>query len=131
MMTMFNYNRKDANFNTIIDECLALFEENIEGQSADYKERNKILNAAIAKYAVSGTRFESMFEEKGVEIFKDPRVTKMQKFAITTTLLFPNILTPHFLPLRRSFTTSSSRKSVRLVGVKQRNSKLLRTNFIR
>lgn len=76
MMTMFNYNRKDADFNEIIDECLALFNENIEGQSADYKERNKILNAAIAKYAVSGTRFESMFEEKGVEIFKDPRVTK-------------------------------------------------------
>ena len=61
MMTMFNYNRKDADFNEIIDECLALFSENIEGQSADYKERNKILNAAIAKYAVSGTRFESMF----------------------------------------------------------------------
>ena len=52
MMTMFNYNRKDADFNEIIDECLALLSENIEGQSADYKERNKILNAAIAKYAV-------------------------------------------------------------------------------
>lgn len=31
MMTMFNYNRKDADFNTILDECLALFNENIEG----------------------------------------------------------------------------------------------------
>lgn len=76
-MTMFNYNKGDETFNSLVDEVLELSSYCMKGEKpADYDERARNLNAAIARYAVSGTRLESQYEEKGLDMFKSPRVVR-------------------------------------------------------
>lgn len=77
MFEVYNYNRADDQFNDIIDEAIELSTYRMTGElPADMDERDKALNAAIARYAVEGTRFESKFEKEGVAMFKSPVVTK-------------------------------------------------------
>ena len=80
MFEVYNYHRGEAAFNDIVDEAVELamyrYNESEKGLPSDYEERSRNLNEAVARYAVSGTRFEKQFEEKGIELFKSPVVTK-------------------------------------------------------
>lgn len=75
MLRMFNYRKSDDNFNAIVDGTLELGVARFEGKNVpDYKEKNSNLLNAMGKQMVEGTRYEEMFEEKGLEIFKNPNV---------------------------------------------------------
>lgn len=77
MMTMYSYKHGTQEFNDIIDEAkfFAIAKMNKE-VIADLAERVANHDAAIVRYCVAGTRFEKEFEEKGLEICKDPRFQK-------------------------------------------------------
>ena len=79
MLTVFNYNKSsDGMFNDIVDGVNELVRYNLTGinDRKAYDELNKTINDNIAKYAVSGTRYESMFESQGAEVLKDARVAR-------------------------------------------------------
>ena len=61
MFTAYNYNSKDEQFNNIIDTAIKLTKESYEGiVNPNRLEEVKVLNQAICKYALQGTRYESM-----------------------------------------------------------------------
>ena len=76
-MKMFNYRKRDDAFNYIVDETVAFAAAQMNGKEVDNKsERLANLNEAVIKYCLAGTRYESLYEEKGAAAFKDPRVIK-------------------------------------------------------
>lgn len=76
-MMMFNYNKGEDSFNDIVDEILELSSYCMNNNKpADYEERARNVNSAVARYAVSNTRFEKKFEEQGVEMFKSPQIVR-------------------------------------------------------
>ena len=77
MFTAYSYNSKDADFNNIIDTAIKLTKESYEGISNPNRtEEVKVLNAAICKYALQGTRYETLENAslKNPQINKDPIV---------------------------------------------------------
>lgn len=58
MFTAYNYRAKDEAFNNIIDTAVKLTRESYEGiTNPNRAEELKVLNAAICKYALQGTRY--------------------------------------------------------------------------
>lgn len=77
MMEMFNYNRKDQDFNDIIDEAVAFAAAQLEGRTiADKDARLKSLNNSLVRHITKDTRYEAMFTTEGTAMMKDPRVYK-------------------------------------------------------
>lgn len=83
MVEMFNYHRGEASFNDIVDEAVELamyrYNEKEKALPADFEERDRNLNEAVARYAVQGTRFEEKFEKEGISIYKSPIVTRNEE----------------------------------------------------
>lgn len=76
-MTMFNYRHGSEAFNDNVEETVAFAAAQLEGkilENAD--ERKKNLCYSVSKDMLSGTRYEKLFEEKGLDAMKDPRVIK-------------------------------------------------------
>lgn len=77
MLKMFNYNKKDEAFNDLIDESVFFAAAQLNGEVIANKEaRLEELNKGMVKYALTGTRYESLYESIGLEAMKDPRVQK-------------------------------------------------------
>ena len=77
MFEVYSYNRGEEAFNDLVDEAIELASFCMKDEKpADYDERSKTLNEGIARYCVTGTRFESKFEKEGLAMFKSPVVTK-------------------------------------------------------
>lgn len=99
MMTMYNYRRKDEEFNDLIEEIRAFAAAELEGSVIENKEeRIANLNTGIVKYCVSGTRYESRFESEGTEIMKDPRVQKNSDVIENYNAVIAEIINP-ILPM--------------------------------
>lgn len=78
MRKYFNYHREryDEEFNNLVDGALELARTTFEGKKAsDYEDKNKTLLEGIAKFCVTHTPFEALYEDKGLAIFNRPTVT--------------------------------------------------------
>ena len=79
MITMFNYKKSDEElFNDIIDgavESVRQYSVGIADRKA-YEELQANLNANVAKYCVSGTRYEAAFAKDGGAVFNNPNVIR-------------------------------------------------------
>ena len=99
MLKMFNYRKKDDDFNALIDEGVAFAAAQKENKTLENrKERLAALNEGIVKYCVTGTRYESLYEAKGAEILKDPRVQKNAEFLENFNAVIAEIINP-ILPM--------------------------------
>ena len=99
MLKMFNYRKKDEDFNAIVDEAVAFAAAQMQDKVLENKdERLKTLNESIIKYCVSGTRYESLYEAKGAECFKDPRVQKNNDVLENFNAILAEIINP-ILPM--------------------------------
>ena len=76
MLKMFNYTRSsNENQNAIVDSALELARAYYDGKKpADYDEKNKLVLESMAKFAVEGTKFETMYENEGLKIFNHSQV---------------------------------------------------------
>lgn len=76
MRRYFEYNRtENEEFNALVDCALDLARQKYEGNVvADYKAKNSELLKAMGKKMVEGTRYEAEYEDKGLELFKQPMV---------------------------------------------------------
>ena len=99
MLKMFNYNKKSDEFNYIIDEAIQFAAAQKQNKPIENREeRLAALNDAVIKYSVSGTRYESLYEAKGAEIFKDPRVQKNSDVLENFNAIIAEIINP-ILPM--------------------------------
>jgi hypothetical protein len=99
MLKMYSYNKKSEDFNNIINEVVAFAAAELQNKTIENKdERLANLNDAIIKYSVSGTRYEGLYEEKGVECFKDPRVQKSNDVLENFNAIIAEIINP-ILPM--------------------------------
>ena len=63
MMTMYNYRKRDEEFNDLIDEVVAFAAAEINGEAIENREeRLANLNEGIVKYCLTGTRYEALYE---------------------------------------------------------------------
>lgn len=79
MLSMFNYSKSDMEiFNDIVDGVNEAVRQNIVGikDRKAYDELNQAINENVAKYLVSGTRYEAAYESQKSELLKNPMVTK-------------------------------------------------------
>lgn len=77
MMTMFNYNRREDEFNDLVDEAVFFAAAQLNNEAvANKEERIKNHNVALMKYITNGTRMEAAFADKGLDLAKDPRFFK-------------------------------------------------------
>ena len=99
MLKMFNYRKKDDDFNAIVDEAVQFAAAQMQNKTLENRdERLKTLNESIIKYCVSGTRVESLYEAKGAECFKDPRVQKNADVLENFNAIIAEIINP-ILPM--------------------------------
>jgi len=99
MLKMFNYRKKDEDFNAIVDEAVAFAAAQMQNKTVENRdERLANLNASIIKYCVTGTRYESLYEAKGAEVFKDPRVQKNADVLENFNAIIAEIINP-ILPM--------------------------------
>lgn len=76
MRKYFNYTKSnDEVFNSLVESTLELARASYEGNKpADYAEKNAALIEGLGKKTVEGTRYEAEFENKGMDIFRNPNV---------------------------------------------------------
>ena len=76
MLKMFNYRKRDDEiFNNIVEEVALFAAAQKQGKVLENAEsRMRNLDESVIKYSMSGTRVEYLYEQKGAEAFKDPRV---------------------------------------------------------
>ena len=99
MLKMFNQNKKSEDFNAIVDEAVAFAAAQMQNKTIENREeRLANLNEAVAKHCVEGTRYESLYEAKGAEIFKDPRVQKNADVLENFNAIIAEIINP-ILPM--------------------------------
>ena len=99
MLKMFDYRKKDEDFNSIVDEAVAFAAAELQNKTIENKdERLANLNQSIIKYCVTGTRYESLYEAKGAEVFKDPRVQKSAEVQENFNAIIAEIINP-ILPM--------------------------------
>ena len=99
MLRMFNYNKKDSDFNAIVDEAVFFAAQQMQGKEIENRdERLATLNESIVKYCVSGTRYEGLYAEKGASIMKDPRVQKNNDVLENFNAIIAEIINP-ILPM--------------------------------
>lgn len=73
-MTMYSYKHGTEAFNDLVDEAKFFAIAKMENQKIEnIEERVANHDAAIVRYCVEGTRFEKAFEDRGLEICKDPQ----------------------------------------------------------
>lgn len=77
MREIFQYTHsEDADFNAVVDSCISSARAKFEGKKVEnYAEQVRLLDEAMAEYIVKGTKYEAMYEAKGLEVFKNPQVT--------------------------------------------------------
>lgn len=99
MLKMYSYNKKGEDFNSIVDEVVAFAAAQMQNKTIENKdERLANLNDAIIKYCVTGTRYEELYEAKGAECFKDPRVQKNADVLENFNAIIAEIINP-ILPM--------------------------------
>ena len=99
MLKMYSYNKRDAEFNDLIDEAVFFAAQQLQGKTVENKEeRLAELNKGIVKYCVKDTRYEALFAEKGAEIMKDPRVQKSNDVLENFNAVIAEIINP-ILPM--------------------------------
>ena len=79
MFKTFNYHAEgyDQDFRNIIESIKECTKKSFDQVADANREENlKLINEAIVKYSVEGTRYAAQFEAKGASIFKNPQVTK-------------------------------------------------------
>ena len=106
MLKYFNYRKSnDEEFDNIVECTLDLARATYENKkSDDYKEKNAQVLNALGKKCVEGTRFEAMFEEKGLAVFNNPNVKNNQTvremlnavIAQVTTAIVPEVVNDTF-----------------------------------
>lgn len=116
MLKMFNYNKKDDAFNDIIDEAVAFAAAQLEGKTIENKDSRLVeLNKAMVNYAVSGTRYENLYAEKGLEIMKDPRVQKNNDVLENYNVIIAEVINS-VLPMVASKDFSQYFAEIRQIG---------------
>ena len=76
-MTTFSYRRGTQEFNDLVEEAVEFASAILNNtEIANKEERILEHNKGVAKYCLAGTRYEALYEEKGLEALKDPRVMK-------------------------------------------------------
>lgn len=118
MMTMFNYNRSDDElFNNIVDSVNESVRQSLSGitDRKAYDENQATINEAIAKYVVSGTRYEAKFESEGPSILRNPNVVKNKTVKENFDAVIAEIINSA-IPLTTSEQFGDSFMDVRQIG---------------
>lgn len=79
MMTMFAYRESENKvFNAIVDGAIEATKQTIEGvkDRKAYEEMNALISENFAKYGVGETRYASKFEAEGMNVLKNPIITR-------------------------------------------------------
>lgn len=127
-MTMFNYRHGSQKFNDNVDEAVAFAAAKLEGkvlQNAD--ERIKNLCFAISEDCLTGTRYETLFAEKGLEAMKDPRVIRNSEVQENFNAVIAQIINP-ILPMVSNFDFIRFLAEVRQVGYGDTARFIIRSN---
>lgn len=115
-MMLFNYNRQDEKFNDLIDEAVFFAASEMENKVIENKdERLKNLNYGIAQYCTENTKVAGIFEDKGLEAMKDPRVFKCNDVLENYNVVLAEIINS-VLPMVANRDLSNYLAEVRQIG---------------
>lgn len=120
-MTLFNYTKsEDENFNAIVEGVANSVARVLEGDcnSKEYFDIQSDINFSMAKYLVSGTRYESQFEKKGAEageLLKNPNVSRNKDVRANFNAIIAQIITT-VLPMTTSRAYGEAFMDVHQVG---------------
>lgn len=115
-MEMFSYTRGVPAFNDIVDETLSFASAYLDNKSIENKdERLKTLNLNLGVYCAEDTKVAKYFEEKGLEAFKDPHVTKNKDFLDNFDAVIAQVINP-ILPMVANLDMIRFLAEVRQIG---------------
>ena len=127
-MEMFSYTRGTAAFNDIIDETLSFASAYLDNKVVENKdERLKTLNLNLGMYCAEDTKVAKYFEEKGLEAFKDPHVTKNRDFLDNFDAVIAQVINP-ILPMVANFDMIRFLADVRQIGYGDTARFIIRSN---
>lgn len=118
MLSMFNYTKSDMEiFNDIVDgvnEAVRLSVAGVKDRKS-YEELNRAINENVAKYLVSGTRYEAMYESQKSDILKNPMVTKNKTVRENFDAVLAQVITS-VIPLTTSSRFGDTFMDVHQIG---------------
>ena len=127
-MEMFSYTRGTAAFNDIIDETLSFASAYLDNKVVENKdERLKTLNLNLGMYCAEDTKVAKYFEEKGLDAFKDPHVTKNRDFLDNFDAVIAQVINP-ILPMVANFDMIRFLADVRQIGYGDTARFIIRSN---